>query len=283
MYLCFAINTTTELERMKHFLLTLLAALFFLQSNAQSNSIVEGFILYKGFPYFVSMTADGDIIEFIQTAPEIMPYPRKYMSMEPPMPLGPYAKPPAFALEVYNSPLNSSESSDIVVLDVSTTEKVDVLDTEKVIDGNMPQGGKDVEKVVETKANSEKQDMKTTVIRRTNEEAASPIIEKRAAPVAEEDDSSYALKFQGFTSRLTPALINQLKDIYKDYQASSSEKITIRSFVTRGDNTNLKLAENRMAACKDLLATYGVPEDKIETKVEPYRSANSGQINISLD
>lgn len=274
MYLCCAINTTTESERMKHFLLTLLAALFFLHTNAQSNSIVEGFILYKGFPYFVSMTPDGDIIEFIQTAPEIMPFPRKYTSMEPPMPLGPYVKPPAFALEVYNSPLNSSESSDVVVLDITETKKVFEEETVEVVDA--------VETKVEMKPNSDKPDMKTTVIRRTNEEAASPIIEKSDSPTAEED-RSYALKFQGFTSRLTPALINQLKDIYKDYQASSSEKITIRSFVTRGDNTNLKLAENRMAACKDLLSTYGVPEDKIETKVEPYRSANSGQINISLD
>lgn len=278
MYLCSAINTTTESERMKHFFLTLLAALFFLQSNAQSNSIVEGFILYKGFPYFVSMTPDGDIIEFIQTAPEIMPFPRKYTSMEPPMPLGPYVKPPAFALEVYNSPLNLSESSDVVVLDITETKKVIEEETVEVVDAV----DTSVETKVEMKPNSDKPDMKTTVIRRTNEEAASPIIEKSDSPAAEED-SSYALKFQGFTSRLTPALINQLKDIYKDYQASSSEKITIRSFVTRGDNTNLKLAENRMAACKDLLSTYGVPEDKIETKVEPYRSANSGQINISLD
>lgn len=269
---------------MKNLLLTVLAGFFFLQLTAQSAENITGFVLFKGYPYLVNMTPQGDILEFIQTAPEIMPFPAKYRAMEPPMPIGSYARPARVALEVYNSPLNSSDAADVVVLDipVAVTNEVTKEDSS---DSEFEQESKaQVQEQVSMEPKEvDDREMKTTVIRRTNEEASSPVVLRSTADASESEAGSYDLKFQGFTSRLTPTLINQLKDIYKEFQAKDSEKVTIRSFVTAGDNTNRKLAENRMAACRDLLETYGVPADRIQTKTEPYRSANSGQINISLD
>lgn len=274
--MCIFVQRTTkklEPEHMKHCFLTLLAGLFILQLTAQSSPSIQGFVLYKGYPYLVNMTPQGDILEFLQTAPEIMFVGSEYPS-EPPMPLGPYVRPKAVALEEYNSPLNSSNVSDIVVLDIPTNKNQN--------ESNQNSNDLGVKDDTEIKPKVD-QEMKTTVIRRTNEEGVTPIIERSTEGGREVEEGSYNLKFQGFTSRLTPTLINQLKDIYKVFQSDPNQQITIRSFVTSGDNTNLRLAENRMAACRDLLGTYGVPLDKMETKVEPYRSANSGQINISLE
>lgn len=238
--------------------------IFIIPSKAQLEGNIQGNILFKGYPYFVSMTSNGDILEFLRTSPEILNGLDFDRGIQPPVELGPYSKPTSkgATAEVYVSPNNTTVISD----------------GDKVV-SDMPANVK----MSGEKSDNEKE-MKTTVIRNSPKVEDGPeVITKQDQVEAKQLDFNYDLKFQGFTARLTPTLINQLKDISKDYEMNSKKQVKIRSFLTAGDSTNEKLARNRINACKNLLETYGVPSEKIEESIEPYRSSNSAQINITLE
>ncbi len=241
-------------------------------AQADEMDFVHDYILYNGYPYYVSMTLDGEILEFLKFAPEILgnEFDKERV---PPMPLGPYVKPPEQELMVYNSPLNTTEVGDVLIVE---TEKV----TEKK--GTTTSIGAQDDKVtIQPKETSPEEPKMTTKIIEREPVKESEVIIKRAEAEAVEA-ATYELNFQGFSARLTPILINQLKDISKAHSNNPDQFVQIRSFVTAGDDTNKKLAINRMDACKDLLITYGVSADKVSTGIRPYRSASKGNVAIQL-
>lgn len=248
---------------MKHSfaVLSILALSFSISAQSQDN--IKGNILFKDYPYLVLMTSEGDILEFLNTAPEILKGSNFAKDLQPPVALGPYTKPQSIAAsqKEYNSPLNTTIISD----------------GDEIIADNENSNNESVEQPVEP-------EMKTTVIRKEKEVVDQPkVVYKETNDESVEKEFNYDLQFQGFTARLTPVLINQLKDISKDYETNSTKEVYIRSFLTAGDNTNKKLAKNRMEACKDLLETYGIPSDKIHENIESYRSSNPAQVNITLE
>ncbi len=255
-------------------LASLLTLLVYTQLSFSQTNIIQDYILYKSYPYVVSMTPDGEILEFIRTAPEVM---KGNLAADavPPMPLGPYTRPQSVIAE-YISPLNTTTVGDIELVDANATPKTGstvVAGTSTKVAEN-PSGGE--KPVVDSRS------MKTTIIRTDREEVQKPTVINRTNADDLVNENVYDLKFQGFTARLTPVLINQIKKISVAHKESPEKFIEIRSFVTAGDDTNKKLAENRMRACKDLLETYGVPPAKIDTGIRPYNNANAGQVSIEF-
>ena len=258
----------------------LLTLLVYTQLGFSQTNVIQDYILYKNYPYVVSMTTDGEILEFIRTAPEVM---KGNLAADavPPMPLGPYTKPQSTIAE-YISPLNTTTIGDIEVVDAEMIPKTGstiVSSTAEKVGQNQMSDGKPV---VGDKPATDARTMKTTVIRTDRQEVEKPTVIKRTAADDVVNNNVYDLKFQGFTARLTPVLINQIKKISVAHKESPDKFIEIRSFVTAGDDTNKKLAENRMRACKDLLETYGVPAAKIDTGIRPYNNANAGQVSIEF-
>ncbi len=226
-------------------------------------NIIQDYVLYKNYPYLVNMTIEGEIIEFVRTAPELY---KDGINENTPLPiaLGPYTK-AQFEIAEYLSPLNTTVVGDAVVIDSEEKVNEKAVAIKKNVDSNSSDKTSPL--------------IKTTIIRKDAETTKAPVITR--GDHAESEFQTNSLKFQGFTARLTPTLINQLKDVSKKHASSPEKLIQIRSFVTAGDDTNKKLAQNRMKACKDLLETYGIPSDKIDTGIRPYSSANEG--NVSID
>ena len=243
----------------------ILFALIFLAVNSQAQtSTIQANILFKGYPYLVNMTPDGDILEFVSGLPELLNTFGKDKNMEMPVALGKYSKPTAPALVEYISPLNTTvvgDSDAAMIAKVKEAENVQFKSTKKP----EPQ-------------------FKTVIIEEGSINSDSPnVIVSEDNGKSEVSKFNYDLKFQGFTARLTPVLINQLQDVAKDYKENTQKNIFIRSFITQGDTTNEQLAENRMIACKDLLETYGIDSSKISTSIEPYKSSNVGNVNITIE
>lgn len=234
--------------------------IFLLIGHSLSAQEVKDYILFKNYPYYVSMMPNGKILEFISEAPDAMKL-VNFRNQTPPIPLGIYVVTPQKALEVYNSPLNSTEigeANPAIIAEVKAPKdiKIDQQKDNVVFETTM-------EKQLDAKS-----DIKTNTVDISNKTLK---------------DFEYNLKFQGFNARLTPDLTLQINDISKEYARHKEKSITIRSFVTSGDQSNMTLANNRMDACRDLLQTYGVPADKIVTKVEPYKTTNDGQVNIIME
>lgn len=240
------------------------------QSVDVNGDFFHDYILYNNYPYYVSMTSDGEILEFLRFAPELLKG-KLDPNTPPPMPLGPYTKPIAQALPVYISPLNTTDIEQIEVTEKAVAEKMISKPTIQMNKNVSP--SKVREKSKETTA------MNTTIIRKEQSPPKDAVI-TRGENVKE--DFLADLEFQGFSARLTPELILQIEDVHKAYEESENKLIQIRSFVTAGDDTNKKLAKNRMDACKDLLITYGVPAEDIDTGIRPYNSAYKGNVSIEL-
>lgn len=243
----------------------------------QSPLNTKAYILYKGYPYVVYLSPEGEITEFIRAAPEVMKGIDFDKNQPMPIALGPYVKPQYVAeLPVYNSPLNTTTVGEIEILNSDMAEGDVDQNNEEVI------AETDVETVKDDFKPTEAVNFKTVVINKENEETKQPIIVRKEVDQAIPDDL-YVLKFQGFTSRLTPALIDMLSDISKEHKLNSDKSIVINSFMTQGDASNRKLAENRMAACRDLLSNYGVPADKLVTEILPYNSSIDGNVSIKFE
>jgi len=250
-------------------LIILLVCLCAASLTAQNSNTTKAYILYKGYPYVVYLAENGEITEFVRAAPEVMNGMEFDKDQPMPIALGPYVKPVSAPLPIYVSPLNTTTVGDS-----------EILDTEVVVADNSSNEKSDGENVV-FKPKKADRSMKTTVIRREKTKTSDPVVVTNGDsknPVAGE----YILSFQGFSARLTPVLIDMLSDISKEYKVNS-KNIMINSFMTAGDTANKTLAENRMAACKDLLTTYGVPVEKITTKIMPYDSSIDGNVSISFE
>ena len=244
--------------------------------SAQDEYNIQGYVLFNNYPYFVSMNQDGDIKEFLRTAPEIMKSASFDYALAPPVPLGPYNKPNA-EIQDYISPLNTivvSDGSGNVIED-NPEEEVRMVMQTKAAEGQ--------DDSQSDRAN-DKTAFKTTVIRTEKPEETAPevIIKKQENVDARSGEFVYEMKFPGFNARLTPELINKLEDISKIHKNNPTKKVDIYSYITTGDPTNKALAENRMNACKDLLVTYGVDESLVNTEIKPYRSSQESQVTISL-
>ena len=259
-------------------LLTLALLLLVTTMSAQSDNTTKAYILFKGYPYVVYLSPAGDIVEFVRTAPEVMRGVEFDMNRPLPIPLGPYSRPVKSELAVYNSPLNTSDVAEIELISIETAKSVDATDDvkEEVVMKPLV----DKSKAAKTKSQTV---LKEEVIEELAEEK---VVKANTTNVVNIETPDFVgvhiLKFQGFSARLTPELIDMLTDINKEYKERKSKKITINSFLTQGDSTNKKLAENRMAACKDLLVNYGVPIQNISTEILPYDSSIDGNVSIKL-
>ncbi len=234
----------------------------------QTETQTKAYILFKGYPYVVYLSPEGDITEFIRAAPEVMNGVAFDKDQPMPIALGPYTKPAPTELPVYNSPQNTTTIDDVEIVDFEIKEHVDVFE-ETATDQTSQEQEEEIA-------------FKTTVINKVDEEDKEALIVRKELDKTVED-GLYILKFQGFTSRLTPALIDLLSDISKEHKQNSDKQLIINSFMTQGDASNRKLAENRMAACRDLLETYGVPADKMSTEILPYNSAIDGNVSIKFE
>jgi outer membrane protein OmpA-like peptidoglycan-associated protein len=217
------------------------------------------------------MTSEGEILEFLRYAPEIMSS-QFDKNVTPPMPLGPYIKPVQGELPVYVSVHNTTEISNVEgeknIVAVTKEVKTPSVKMNKNVTPSGTNKGIPQEKEMTTRiVRTEQSPPKDAVITRSNN--------KKEGYQAD-------LIFQGFSARLTPELILQIEDINEKYTENPKKLIQIRSFVTAGDETNKKLAKNRMDACRDLLVTYGVPFDIIDTGIRPYESSNKGNVSIQL-
>ena len=245
--------------------------------SAQEEFIIQDYILFNNYPYFVSMNQDGDILEFLETAPEIMKGASFDYSMAPPMPLGPYNRPKAEYKE-FISPLNTSIVSDG---SGNTINEVAVEEAETMVMQTKAAEGQDDKVKLKPKNEPE---FTTNIIRteKANEIDPKVIIREQEEVALPQGSYSYNMKFPGFNARLTPDLILVIEDIAKIHSDKPDLEVEIKSFITAGDPTNITLAENRMKACKDLLETYGVPSEKISTEIQQYRSSQDAQVNITM-
>ncbi|MDA9774442.1 hypothetical protein N9B82_05755 [Saprospiraceae bacterium] len=259
-------------------LLTLALLMLVTTMSAQSDNTTKAYILYKGYPYVVYLSPAGDIVEFIRTAPEVMKGVEFDMNRPLPIPLGPYVRPEKSELAVYNSPLNTSDVAEIELISIETTKSVETI--EEVQEEVVMKPLVDKSKTIETKSQTIS---KEEVL---EEVAPKKVVKATTTNVVNIETPDFVgvhiLKFQGFSARLTPELIDKLTDINKEYKEGKSKNVAINSFLTQGDSTNKKLAENRMAACKDLLVNYGIPIENISTEILPYDSSVDGNVSIKL-
>ena len=227
-------------------------------TSAQSGKEVK--ILYKDYPYLVTIDENGDLNYVIRAALEVMEGQDFDKNREMPIPIGPYTrrKSADVALEEYISPDNTTEVGETVaVIEAQKSKpKAPVKLTDK--DAITFDPKKKVEPI--------DRQFETTVIRST----------------PEKDEADYYLTFPGFTSRLTPQLTDVIRDISKAYEANPVELVLINSYVTSGDATNRKLAEARIKSCYDLLQTYGVPFDVLMTEIKPYQTDIDGNVSITF-
>ena len=224
------------------------------------------------------MTSEGEILEFLRYAPEILKG-KLDKNATPPIALGPYVKPEEQPLSVYASSSNTTTVGDITMGDIDVMDSKDAMEEKEMKDSKINQKRNIPNSTKANNIEKETVEMTTKVIRKKAEsDEMVDVMDKDVVKEVIKAD----IKFQGFSARLTPEIILQIEDINKAYKKNPKNSIHITSFVTEGDDTNTKLAKNRIDACKDLLVTYGVPEDQISSQIKPYSSVNKGNVSIEL-
>lgn len=246
---------------MKNIFVLLTLAFFSFCSLAAQGSSKQITILYKSYPYHVTLNAAGEIDYIVAPALEVMNGRNFDVNQEMPLPIGPYKKRinEDVAYEVYNSPENTTVITDIdgvIMTQVERSEPKKFASEENAVT---------FKPVDQKKEDDIKFD--TKVIRST----------------ANKEEADYYLTFQGFSSRLTPQLTDMISDIAKAFIQNPVEEVLINSYVTSGDATNRKLAEARIKSCYDLLQTYGVPFTVLRTEIKQYRSDIDGNVSITFN
>lgn len=273
------------------------------QVDAANDKYKQAYILYNNYPFFANIGPSGDILALVRTAPEIMKTASFDYKLKPP--INPedyvYQKP---KLAVYNSPKNTTVVGDVTVSNKERDEDPVVQDKEKDKVKQVPSKPAQAKEVLVQKEEV-KQDKapdmvvkdQVVLVSDTKKPATvkgtTTVIKNVPTNVKEENlpsrsgkldiGSQVDILFQGFSARLTPKIILQLEDVVAFHKSKPNSLVKIYSFTTANDQTNKKLALNRLDSCRKLLETYGVPSDHIFTDIKPYSSAQKGNVVVELE
>lgn len=76
-------------------------------------------------------------------------------------------------------------------------------------------------------------------------------------------DEYLAFGFSEFRARLNDVQVNQLQALANQYKSGAYSTIAVKSIMFENGDNGIELANNRAAACADLLKVFGVPESAL--------------------